>query len=47
VSKILKSAGIDSNGRARRFEILLRVSTMAGMAHTYDVVAAHALNRRP
>jgi hypothetical protein len=45
--KILKSAGIDSNGRMRHFEILLRVSTMAGMPHTYDVVASHALNGRP
>jgi hypothetical protein len=45
--KILKSAGIDSNGRVRRFEILLRVSTMAGLPNTYEVVACHALNGRP
>jgi hypothetical protein len=45
--KILKSAGIDSNGRVRHFEILLRVSTMAGLPNTYEVVACHALNRRP
>jgi hypothetical protein len=47
LSKILKSAGIDSNGKVRHFEILLRVSTMAGLPNTYDVVAAHALNGRP
>jgi len=47
LSKILKSAGIDSNGRVRHFEILLRVSTMAGLPNTYDVVACHPLNRRP
>jgi hypothetical protein len=41
--KILKSAGIDSNGRVRHFEILLRVSTMAGLPNTYEVVACHAL----
>jgi hypothetical protein len=45
--KILKSAGIDSNGRVRHFEILLRVSTMAGLPNTYEVVACHALNGRP
>jgi hypothetical protein len=45
--KILKSAGIDSNGRIRHFEILLRVSTMAGLPNTYDVVACHPLNGRP
>jgi hypothetical protein len=47
LSKILKSAGIDSNGRVRHFEILLRVSTMAGLPNTYDVVACHPLNGRP
>src|ERR1700678_262519 len=39
--KILKGAGIDSNGRVRHFEILLRVSTMAGLPNTYEVVACH------
>jgi hypothetical protein len=47
LSKILKSSGIDSNGRVRHFEILLRVSTMAGLPNTYDVVACHPLNGRP
>jgi hypothetical protein len=47
LAKILKSAGIDSNGRVRHFEILLRVSTMAGLPNTYDVVACHPLNGRP
>ncbi len=45
--KILKSAGIDSTGRVRHFEILLRVSTMAGLPNTYEVVACHVLNGRP
>jgi hypothetical protein len=47
LSKILKGAGIDSGGRVRHFEILLRVSTMAGLPNTYEVVASHALNGRP
>jgi hypothetical protein len=47
LSKILKGAGIDSNGRVRHFEILLRVSTMAGLPNTYAVVACHPLNGRP
>ena len=44
--KILKSAGIDSNGPVRHFEILLRVSTMAGSPNTFSVVACHPLNGR-
>jgi hypothetical protein len=47
LSKILKSAGIDSNGPVRHFEILLRVSTMAGSPNTFEVVACHLLNGRP
>ncbi len=47
LSKILKRAGIDSGGRVRHFEVLLRVSTMAGLPNTYEVVACHALNGRP
>jgi hypothetical protein len=47
LARILKSAGVDSNGRVRHFEILLRVSTMAGLPNTYDVVACHPLNGRP
>ncbi len=43
LSKILKGAGIDARGPVRRFEILLRVSTMAGSPNTFDVVACHAL----
>jgi hypothetical protein len=46
LSKILKGAGIDASGPVRRFEILLRVSTMAGSPNTFDVVACHALNGR-
>jgi hypothetical protein len=47
LSKILKSAGIDANGSVRHFEILLSVSTMAGLPNTYDVVACHPLHGRP
>ncbi len=42
--KILQSHGIDPSGPVRRFEILLRVSTMAGSPNTFDVVACHVLN---
>jgi hypothetical protein len=46
LSKIFKNSGIDSNGPVRHFEILLRVSTMAGSPNTFDVIACHALNGR-
>jgi hypothetical protein len=41
--RILKSHGIDPSGAARHFQILLRVSTMAGSSNTFDVVAVHSL----
>jgi hypothetical protein len=46
LGKILGSAGIDAHGPVRRFEILLRVSTMAGSPNTSEVVACHLLNGR-
>jgi hypothetical protein len=45
--KILRGHGIDPNGPVRQFEILLRVSTMAGSPNTFDVIACHILNGRP
>jgi hypothetical protein len=39
----LKSHGIDLNGSPRHFEILLRVSTMAGSPNTFEVIACHVL----
>jgi len=44
LSQTLRSHGIDPNGPNRRFEVLLRVSTMAGSPNTFDVVACHALS---
>jgi hypothetical protein len=44
LSRILKSHGINPSGSARHFEILLRVSTMAGSSNTFDVVAVHSLS---
>jgi hypothetical protein len=41
--RLLKSHGIDPSGAPRHFEILLRVSTMAGSSNTFDVVAVHSL----
>jgi hypothetical protein len=46
LSQILSGAGIDPHAVAGRFEILLRVSTMAGSANTHDVVACHVLRGR-
>jgi hypothetical protein len=43
LSQTLKSHGIDPSGPARHFEMLLRVSTMAGSPNTFDVIACHAL----
>jgi hypothetical protein len=43
LSGILKSHGIDPAGPPRHFEILLRVSTMAGSSNTFDVMAVHSL----
>jgi hypothetical protein len=46
ISLPLSQAGIDPRGPVRRFEILLRVSTMAGSPNTYEIVACHPLNGR-
>jgi hypothetical protein len=46
LSRILAAAGVDPHARAARFEILLRVSTMAGSPNTYEVVACHLLSGR-
>ncbi|HEY1947066.1 MAG TPA: hypothetical protein VGG97_08675 [Bryobacteraceae bacterium] len=43
-SGILKSHGINPLGSPGHFEILLRVSTMAGSSNTFDVVAVHSLS---
>jgi hypothetical protein len=43
LAETLKSHGIQPNGPIRRFEILLRVSTMAGSSNTFDVIACHLL----
>jgi hypothetical protein len=44
LSRILKSRGIDPSGSPHHFEILLRVSTMAGSSNTFEVVAVHSLS---
>jgi hypothetical protein len=41
--RTLRSHGIDPRGSARRFEVLLRVSTMAGSPNTFEVIACHQL----
>ncbi|HMF77926.1 MAG TPA: hypothetical protein VK604_19880 [Bryobacteraceae bacterium] len=41
--RILKSHGIEPSGSPRHFEILIRVSTMAGSSNSFDVIACHAL----
>ncbi len=41
--RTLKSHGIDPSGPTRHFEILLRVSTMAGSPNTFDAIACRAL----
>jgi hypothetical protein len=46
LSRILAAAGIDPHASTGRFEILLRVSTMAGSPNTYEVVACHVLSGR-
>ena len=46
LSRILAAAGVDPHAPAARFEILLRVSTMAGSPNTYEVVAGHILSGR-
>lgn len=42
----LKNCGVDPQGAPRHFEVLLRVTTMAGSANTFDVVACHSLPGR-
>ena len=39
----LKNCGVDPQGAPHHFEVLLRVTTMAGSANTFDVVACHSL----
>jgi hypothetical protein len=46
LSRILAAAGVDPHAPAARFEILLRVSTMAGSPNTYEVVSCHILSGR-
>ncbi len=43
LSRILEEHGIHPGGPPRHFEILLRVSTMAGSSNTFQVLAIHAL----
>ena len=43
LAQILKSHGIDPHGQSRHFEVLLRVSTMAGSPNTFEVIACHVL----
>jgi hypothetical protein len=42
--RTLRRHGIDPRGSARRFEVLLRVSTMAGSPNTFEVIACHLLS---
>lgn len=46
LDKILGDAGLSARGPVRRFEILLRVSTMAGSPKTSEVIACHVLGGR-
>jgi hypothetical protein len=46
-SRILKSHGVDPGGTPQPFEVLLRVSTMAGSSNTFDVIACHRLSGNP
>lgn len=46
LSKILRTHDINPAGVGQHFEILLRVSTMAGSPNTFDVIACHALANR-
>lgn len=43
LASTLKNCGVDPQGAPRHFEVLLRVTTMAGSANTFDVVACHSL----
>jgi hypothetical protein len=46
LTRTMKAHGFDPNGPTRHFEILLRVSTMAGSSNTFDVIAFHVLPRQ-
>jgi hypothetical protein len=39
----LKNCGVDPLGAPRHFEVLLKVTTMAGSPNTFEVVACHSL----
>jgi hypothetical protein len=43
-SLTMKAYSLDPASLAQNFEILLRVSTMAGSSNTYEVIAVHKLN---
>jgi hypothetical protein len=43
LSQTMKSHGIDPGGRPQPFEILLRVSTMAGSPNRFEIIACHLL----
>jgi hypothetical protein len=45
LARIFRAHGISPAAQAQHFEILLRVSTMAGSPNTSEVVACHALPR--
>lgn len=47
LSATLRNCGIPASGPIRHFELLLRVSTMAGSPNTTDVVACHILPSNP
>ena len=46
LTRTMSAHGFDPNGSSRHFEILLRVSTMAGSPNAFDVIAFHALPGR-
>jgi hypothetical protein len=46
LAKVFEAHGINPGAAAQHFEILLRVSTMAGSPNTFEVVACHALSGR-
>jgi hypothetical protein len=45
LAKELARHGIDPHGAPQHFEILLRVSAMAGTSNTFEVIACHKLSR--
>jgi hypothetical protein len=46
LAPVLRAAAIDAGGPVQAFEVLLRVSTMAGSSNTSEVVACHRLKGR-